>query len=84
MPPFTVYILYYRLSNTNKVVQERETAAMNTTAKKQITVVVAPNATAFQREANRALKHINRPRLIFDRNRPYLLYIVYNEEDRTE
>lgn len=48
-------------------------------AKKQITVVVAPNATAFQREANRALKHIDRPRLVFDRNRPFLLYIVHDE-----
>ena len=48
-------------------------------AKKQITVVAAGNAVSFQREANRALKHIERPRLIFDRNRPYLLYIVHDE-----
>lgn len=48
-------------------------------AKKQITVVTAGNAVSFQREANRALKRIDRPRLIFDRNRPYLLYIVHDE-----
>lgn len=52
---------------------------MNTTARKQITVIAANNAAAFQREANRALKHIEKPRFIFDRNRPYLLYIVHNE-----
>lgn len=52
---------------------------MNTTARKQITVIAANNAAAFQREANRALKHIEQPRFIFDRNRPYLLYIVHNE-----
>lgn len=56
-------------------------AAMNTPAKKQITVIAANNAAAFQREANRALAHINRPRLVFDRNRPYLLYIVYDENN---
>ena len=48
-------------------------------AKKQITVIAAGNATAFQREANRALKHIEQPRFIFDRNRPYLLYIIHDE-----
>ena len=52
---------------------------MNTTARKQITVIAANNAAAFQREANRALKHIEKPRFIFDRNRPYLLYIIHNE-----
>lgn len=54
---------------------------MNTPAKKQIVVIAASNAAAFQREANRALNHIDRPRLIFDRNRPYLLYIVYDENN---
>lgn len=53
---------------------------MNTPAKKQITVIAANNAAAFQREANRALNHINKPRLVFDRNRPYLLYIIHDEE----
>lgn len=48
-------------------------------AKKQITVIAANNAASFQREANRALKHIEKPRFIFDRNRPYLLYIVHDE-----
>ena len=48
-------------------------------AKKQITVVVANNAASYQREANRALKHIEQPRFIFDRNRPYLLYIIHDE-----
>lgn len=78
MPPFTVYILYYRLSNTNKVVQERETAAMDTT-KKQITVIAASNAASFERQANRVLKRVDQPRLIFDKTRPYLLYIIHNE-----
>lgn len=52
---------------------------MNTPVKKQIAVIAANNAASFQREANRALNHIERPRLIFDSNRPYLLYIVYDE-----
>ena len=50
-------------------------------AKKQITVVVANNAASFQREANRALNHIDRPHLVFDRTRPYMLYIVYDENN---
>ena len=50
-------------------------------AKKQITVIAAPNAASFQREANRALKHIEQPRFIFDRNRPYLLYIIHDETE---
>jgi len=54
-------------------------AAMNTPAKKQITVIAANNAATFQREANRALSRIEWPRLIFDRNRPYLLYIIHDE-----
>ena len=52
---------------------------MNTPAKKQIAVIAANNAASFQREVNRALNHIDRPRLVFDRTRPYLLYIVYDE-----
>ena len=51
-----------------------------TPAKKQITVIAANNAATFQREANRALLKIDRPRLVFDRNRPYLLYIVHDND----
>lgn len=54
---------------------------MNTPAKKQITVIAANNAAVFQREANRALNHITKPRLVFDRNRPYLLYIIHDETE---
>ena len=50
-------------------------------AKKQITVIAANTAASFQREANRALKHIEQPRFIFDRNRPYLLYIIHDETE---
>lgn len=52
---------------------------MKPATRKQIRVIAAGNATAFQRETNRALNHIEKPRLIFDRNRPYLVYIVYDE-----
>ena len=52
---------------------------MEPATRKQIRVIAAGNATAFQRETNRALNHIEKPRLIFDRNRPYLVYIVYDE-----
>ena len=48
---------------------------------KQITVITANNAASFERQVNRALKRIEQPRFIFDRNRPYLLYIIHNETE---
>lgn len=51
---------------------------MNTPAKKQITVIVASNAASFERQANRLLDRVNRPRFVFDRNRPYLLYVIHD------
>ena len=44
--------------------------------KKQITVISAANANLFEKQANRALSRIEQPRLVFDKTKPYLLYIV--------
>ena len=49
--------------------------------KKQIKVIFADNAGIFEGKANRELSRIEAPRLVFDRNRPYLLYIVYDQTD---
>lgn len=52
--------------------------------KKQIKVIFADNAGIFEGKANQALNKINAPRLVFDRNRPYLLYIVYDAETEND
>ena len=48
--------------------------------KKQITVISASNANLFEKQANRALSRIEQPRLVFDKTKPYLLYIVHDAE----
>ena len=52
--------------------------------KKQIKVIFADNAGIFEGKANQALSRIEAPRLVFDRNRPYLMYIVYDQTDQEQ
>ena len=46
--------------------------------KKQVAVVASKNAECFQRDVNRALKGIENPKLVFYKNCPYILYIIYD------
>lgn len=47
--------------------------------KKQVTVIAATTPAAFQRDVNRALAEIDSPELVFDKNRPFVVYIIHDK-----
>ncbi len=49
-----------------------------TPAKKQIKVIAESSANIFEKRANQLLTKLDNPQIIFDRTRPYTIYVVYD------
>ena len=49
-------------------------------AHKQIKVIAESNANIFEKRANQILTKLENPQIIFDRTRPYTIYVVYDAE----
>ena len=51
---------------------------MNKPVKKQIKVIAESSANIFEKRANQLLSALDNPQIIFDRTRPYTIYVVYD------
>lgn len=51
---------------------------------KQIAVVTANSAVAFEQRTNCILRRVDNPNIVFDRNRPLTAYIIYDTDEEKE
>lgn len=59
---------------------KRKGTKMDNANYKQIAVITANSATTFEQRVNAILKHVINPRIVFEKSRPLMAYIVYEEE----